>query len=155
MRLEISFDGSSPDVARLKGGISETFDPQPLVDRLAQGQPIVIDLSEVSRINSTGVREWLHFIRNVDTSKLTFVNISPAMVQQIAMVANILPVDRIESLALPFLCDECDHEHTMYVKTAEALETAEKPRVCPNCDTADALVFDDLVEVYLGWVKSE
>ena len=150
--VQIKFEGDDPTVVSLIGALSQNFDPKPILAALAQDKSLVIDMSGIKRIDSTGVREWLHFIRGVDLKKLTFRNIAPAMVQQIAMVANILPIDRIESLLLPFVCDNCEHELLLNATCREAVGLAKANRDCPSCGGKGSLAFDDIVDLYVGWL---
>ncbi len=91
----------------LVGLISETFDASALSVALEKG-PVRADLSGVSRVNSPGVREWVRFVRTVPQAKLTLLNVPFSMSQQASMIRGFFDGCVIESIAVPFFCDNCE-----------------------------------------------
>src|SRR5207245_6922139 len=66
---------------------------------------VVFDLSGIRRINSSGVREWIQFMRSIPTSaKVTFERCPPPVVVQASMIANFLGAGRIVSFLAPYFC---------------------------------------------------
>lgn len=83
----------------------------PPVD-LAKVKKIVLDLNDVCGINSTGIREWLDWIRRLEGEvELTLEHCPKSIVLQFNMVAGFIPPKaRITSFYLPYYCDKCDYE---------------------------------------------
>ena len=112
--------------------------------------PLVFDLSEIDRINSLGVRDWIRLVREINTAgiELTFERCSPMIISQYGMISNFMgPSPRIKSVLVPYLCPACQHEHlqTQDVTPGVALSVPLK-LPCPKCQTPMDL--DDLAETY-------
>ena len=140
--------------AFLEGIIDEDSDLAPLVETIEKDevQNLILNLSGVRRINSFGVREWVNFIREISgKTKTTLCACSPAMVAQLNMVGNFAGNATIESIQLPFVCDECGQEVEILAKLA-GRETPTLPSpLCPSCSSA--MEFDDdLEEAYFGFI---
>src|SRR5438552_3249317 len=54
------------------------------------GGATVLDLSDIERINSCGVRDWVNWLGRIEKNgaRLVFVNCSPAIVSQLNLVHN-------------------------------------------------------------------
>src|SRR5262245_55195076 len=74
---------------KLAGVIDEDNELGDLVDRIPSGTA-VIDLGEIERINSCGVRDWVNWLSRLETQKtrVVMVECSPAIVAQINLVNN-------------------------------------------------------------------
>jgi DNA-directed RNA polymerase subunit RPC12/RpoP len=129
----------------LSGSINEATDLNPLTG--LQG-PLVIDLGELHRINSVGVRIWMDFVRARERAgvNIVFERCSPIMVGQLSMITHFMGTrSRIRSMLVPYLCPACKHEHlhVLEVSTGIQLPTA---IACPRCNSRMSL--DDLAETY-------
>src|SRR5690349_2176073 len=76
---------------KLTGVIDEDNDLQALGDKLGPGTA-VIDVSEIERINSCGVRDWVNWLGKAEKNgaNMVLVECSPAIVAQINLVNNFL-----------------------------------------------------------------
>src|SRR6185503_829319 len=77
---------------KLGGVIDEDNELTDLIDRIPAGT-VVIDLAEIERINSCGVRDWVNWLTKVEkgpggASRVVLVECSPAIVSQINLVNN-------------------------------------------------------------------
>src|SRR6478609_5200072 len=74
---------------KLSGVIDEDNELGTLADKLNAGTA-VIDVSEIERINSCGVRDWVNWLSKTekDNAKIVMVKCSPAIVAQINLVNN-------------------------------------------------------------------
>src|SRR6187401_1321404 len=72
---------------------------------------VVFRLSDVRRINSCGVREWVNFVRDLpNVNELVFSHCSPAIVTQLNMIYNFRGRASVRSFYAPYVCKACDHE---------------------------------------------
>jgi anti-anti-sigma regulatory factor len=130
------------------GAITEDADLKPLVAELS-GE-VAIDLSEVSRINSVGVREWIDFVRECERAnvRLLFDRCSPAVVAQMGMISNFFGVNgQVRSVYVPYHCDNCQHDQLRLVDVSAGLrDSLDAPIPCPQCK--EEMAFDDLPETY-------
>lgn len=112
--------------------------------------PTVFDLRGVQRINSTGVREWLAFIKSIDPKgPHTFTHCSVAVVSQLNMIDNFRGSSYVDSLMAPFFCEACGAEDTNLVKIR-----AGRPQIpavkCPECGST--MHFDELESRYFSFL---
>ena len=119
----------------LEGSITEHDDIVPLSEKLPA--EAVLDVSGITRINSSGVRQWIHFVKSVpETVQISLEGCPLVVINQINMIANFLGASRIKvkSLVVPFACVTCGN-------SAEELREAERlakegivgSPSCPEC----------------------
>ena len=136
----------------LSGAITEEADFQPLVTLGSTGR-LMLDLAEVEEINSCGVREWIHFVRNLSERSpgYEFARCSPAVVRQLNAVSNFRGNGRIVSVMLPYFCSACGGEQfRLLALTEHDASPVITDRVpCGQC--GGEAEFDDLPDSYLGF----
>jgi anti-anti-sigma regulatory factor len=136
----------------LIGDLNENTDLRPLVEGLSG--PIVLHLGGVRRINSSGTREWVNFIRVVSAQlDVTLTHCSPAVVLQLNSIYNFRGQARIRSLLAPYLCEACDLSEDKLLDVSRLLE--HKPLVLPEFHCARCgrpLELDEVPERYLGFL---
>lgn len=146
----------SGDVIELKlsGRIEAQFDLEP-VDA-PQASRIVVDLKEVERINSVGVRRWTRFVDELQQTgcDIVFERCSSAMVQQFNMIPATYRSAKIRSVMLPYQCEACGHfTERLYDDRPPNPDSIAEEIDCPECD--DVMWFDDLPEFYFAfWDES-
>ena len=135
----------------LKGHISEAANFTALKQLPRQ---LTIDLSEISRINSIGVREWSTFVRECELAgmDLTFERCSPAIVSQMGMISNFMGMrSRVKSVLVPYLCTSCKFELLDVLELVARMPVKVAPTLrCPSCQ--DMMELDDLEETYTALV---
>lgn len=110
----------------LVGNLDESANLAPLV---AMAGPLVVDLGEMGRINSIGVRTWMNFVkaREKAGAPLAIERCSPMMVGQITMITRFMGAQpHVKSLLVPYFCKKCQREH------AEVLAAVPGARVSPT-----------------------
>jgi anti-anti-sigma regulatory factor len=123
---------------RFKGTIDEKFEGKKLAGTI-KAKKLVLDLGQVDKISSFGVREWLSFISTVEKNvqQLVLINCTPKVVNQINMVANFLGKGMVFSFYAPYRCDDCDAEHLVLLNVDRDHESISKMRAperpCPSC----------------------
>ena len=144
-------DRGSHQVFTLSGVIDENADLAPIASIAIDTE---INLKEIRRINSFGVRSWIDAIRRVPAGvTLTFVECPPPVVDQCNMVTGFLGGGVIKSFYAPMTCEECDEQHNQLFDTQDCRQRGGKlPRTpCPRCGRD--MEVDDLEEQYLLFVR--
>ena len=129
----------------LSGTINEATDLSPLTGLPG---PLIIDLGELHRINSVGVRIWMDFVRAREKAgvALVFERCSPIMVGQMSMISHFMGTrSRVKSMNVPYLCGACKHEHVQVLEVSTGMEVP-AAFACPRCGSRMHL--DDLAETY-------
>jgi anti-anti-sigma regulatory factor len=92
-------------VLKVSGGVDEDANFQP-VD-IGPATAVVLDLSDVTAINSVGIREWIKWVKAIPaTAQLSVRRCPKIIVDQINMVAGFLPpTAKIESFFVPYYAD--------------------------------------------------
>lgn len=134
----------------LAGEVTEDSDFRPLLEVT---QPtIVLDLADVRRINSCGVREWIGFVNTLSSTGRTVVmeRCSVAIVHQLNMIMNFRGNAEVVSVFAAYFCAKCGVEHSRLIDLrGEAKAELEQPLPCPTCGAA--MEFDDLPDTYLAF----
>lgn len=122
---------------------------------LAGVKRLVLDLGAVNYINSVGIKNWIQWTwRFPEDVTLVLRRCPPSVVNQINMVAGFLPKNsEIESLFVPYYCDECSKEANVLFNNGEhffvAREGQKKKVVYPEnqgCDKEDCGMEPDILE---------
>jgi DNA-directed RNA polymerase subunit RPC12/RpoP len=129
----------------LSGTINEATDLGPLA---SVAGPLVIDLAELHRINSVGVRIWMDFVRGREKAgvELVFERCSPIMVGQMSMITHFMGTrSRVKSVHVPYLCSACNHEQLQVLEVSPGIQVT-AAIACPRCSSRMNL--DELPETY-------
>jgi CheY-like chemotaxis protein len=168
----------------LQGDFTEITDFGPLYRHVtaaaksAGGGPgkLEFDLSSVRYMNSSGVRNWITFLRRLSELEYRFVRCSVGFVSQAGMVPDVLGRGKVISLWAPYHCDKCDLSDERLLQVAALLQPAaagaaataavgaqvvfpegtdarvEPPRFHGG-QCGGELVFDDLPERYFAFLS--
>jgi anti-anti-sigma regulatory factor len=137
------------------GTIDETFEGKKL-GQTATGDVLVIDLGNVKKISSFGIREWVDFVGSAakQVKSMILIECAPKVVDQLNMVANFAGGGRVFSFYAPFRCDYCDSEHRVLLQvdkdfeTIKSMKLAERP--CPSCK--EGMYFDEDGATFFSYV---
>lgn len=141
---------------KLSGVIDEDNELADLIDKIPQGTA-VIDLGEVERINSCGVRDWVNWLGKIETNStsVVLVECSPAIVAQINLVNNFTGTGIVKSFYVPYFCPECDEEKVLLVESADMGPPPHEPPTC-RCDECDLVMdFDDMPDSYFAFLANQ
>jgi serine/threonine protein kinase len=131
---------------KLTGQINETADLGPVFRHTGT---MWLDLSEVTSINSVGIRNWLEGAAQRDKDLLVlFKACSPAIVRQLNMIPLFAATGNVHSFLAPYFCQHCKIESLQLLPST--IEEYPPARRCPEC-SAD-LSFDDVVEEYFAFL---
>src|SRR5258706_1620877 len=96
---------------KLGGVIDEDNQLGELVDKIPPGTA-VIDLGEIERINSCGVRDWVNWLGQLESNNTPVVPVegSPAIVAQINLGHNFTRSRVVKRFYVPYFCAGSDEE---------------------------------------------
>jgi anti-anti-sigma regulatory factor len=142
---------------KLGGVIDEDNELADLTDRIPAGT-VVIDLAEIERINSCGVRDWVNWLNRVEkagsASRVVLVECSPAIVSQINLVNNFTGTGVVKSFYAPYYCPNCDREKVLLIEASEMGPPPHRAPTC-RCDECDGVMdFDDMEDSYFAFLGS-
>jgi anti-anti-sigma regulatory factor len=141
---------------KLAGVIDEDNELGELVEKIPTGTA-VIDLGEIERINSCGVRDWVNWLSKIEGNGThsVLVECSPAIVAQINLVNNFTGNGVVKSFYVPYFCSECDEEKVLLVETSDMGPPPHEPPTC-RCDECDLVMdFDDMPDSYFAFLSSQ
>lgn len=141
---------------KLGGVIDEDNALGELVERIPNGTA-VIDLGEIERINSCGVRDWVNWLSKLETNgtRSVLVECSPAIVAQINLVNNFTGSGVVKSFYVPYFCPECDEEKVLLVEAGDMGPPPHEPPTC-RCDECDLVMdFDDMPDSYFAFLSNQ
>jgi anti-anti-sigma regulatory factor len=141
---------------KLGGVIDEDNELADLVDKIPTGTA-VIDLGEIERINSCGVRDWVNWLSKLENNgtRSVLVECSPAIVAQINLVNNFTGNGVVKSFYVPYFCPECDEEKVLLVEATDMGPPPHEPPTC-RCDECDLVMdFDDMPDSYFAFLSNQ
>ncbi|HTR50609.1 MAG TPA: zinc ribbon domain-containing protein, partial [Kofleriaceae bacterium] len=152
------FADAGVTLLKFTGTIDEAFDGKK-VARSVDGGTLVLDLGNVKKISSFGIREWVDFVgaAKKQASELVLIECAPKVVDQLNMVANFTAGGRVFSFYAPFRCDYCDSEHRVLLDVGKdfeamrAMKLADRP--CPSCK--ESMYFDEDGSTYFSYVLGQ
>jgi anti-anti-sigma regulatory factor len=139
-------------LVRLSGSVEESVNFDQLIG--APPAELIVSCKEIPRINSVGVKAWIKYFQSAQAkgTKLTFIECSTAIVEQINLISNFNCGGTVESIYVPFACTSCKSELVGLFKTADLKRLNLKlPELkCSKC--SGKAVFDDIPEEYFGFL---
>ncbi len=146
------------DVSYVKlGGVIDEDNELPLLlDQIPSGTA-VIDLGEIERINSCGVRDWVNWLNKLENNgtRGVLVECSPAIVAQINLVNNFTGSGVVKSFYVPYFCAECNEEKVLLVEAGDMGPPPHEPPTC-RCDECDLVMdFDDMPDSYFAFLSNQ
>ena len=114
---------------------------------------VEIDLADVRRINSFGVRLWIEAMRKIpEGAQVAVVRCAPPMVEQMNMIHNFFGKARLRSFYAPMICPECEEQKNELCEASACRSSGGLPEVtCPDCDAT--MEVDDIEDQYLFFLK--
>lgn len=151
VNIQMALDGAATRVA-ISGEFTENANFSELLG--AQTPAIVLDLSGVRRINSCGVREWVHLVEALKHSgrSVELERCSVPFVAQLNMIVNFSGGARVRSFYAPYLCTSCNTEHAELCEMPDSAAPAVREfSKCPACGSVSE--FDDIPYAYLAFTR--
>ncbi len=151
-RIDVHDGAGGRCIVKVGGVIDENADLSPLSSLRAPD--VQVNMSEVRRINSFGVRSWIEALRKIpDSVRLEFVECPPPIIDQCNMVRGFLGHGRPTSFYAMMVCEACDEELDKLYSTEECVALGGKlsPTTCPSC--GGEMEIDDIEEQYLSFLQ--
>jgi len=128
------------DITCLKfsGTIDEQFSGKAVAATVKPGI-LILDLGDVTKISSFGIREWVDFMNLVGqkVDEIYLIELAPKVVDQLNMVANFAGKGKVVSFYAPYRCDYCDDDRRRLLQfdtDYEAIKNMKPPvRPCEAC----------------------
>ena len=140
-------------VIRLAGVINQSLDGSQMSGP-SGGGVVLLDLEEVKRITSYGVREWIRALKELPKEYLGFVKVRPALISQFNMVVRFDSGGEVLSFYAPYICPNCDKELEQLIDTRNQFDQISSfnppPLKCPDCQVEAE--FDDSPTSYFAHV---
>jgi anti-anti-sigma regulatory factor len=145
---------SSGTLVRLSGTLDEEKDLGDLARQIPAGR-VFVDLGEITRMNSLGLRKWIYWIQEIEGrgAQPVLVRCSRPVVLQLNQIHNFAGTRGIvASFQLPYFCSRCQREQSMIVTPGDLNGPPwEAPDFrCENCD--HLMEFDDVPEAYFDFL---
>lgn len=141
----------------IKGDITEATNFADLIPVMV-GR-VDFDLSQVTYMNSLGVRTWVEFLRGAPIQGYEFHACSVAFVLQASLSDAVLGRGTVTSFFAPYICEACDHEEERLLQSAAILASDDHSPptfACPSCSAESGeLVLDDLPQRYLAFLTHD
>ncbi len=119
----------------LAGRIDENADLAALVSQIpADG--VHIDLSELTRINSIGVREWMDFLAALGERPVVLERCAPVFVDQMNAIANFAGSTQVESVMAAFECENDGNVRLVEARIVDLRAGTLPP--APRCERCQA-----------------
>jgi anti-anti-sigma regulatory factor len=132
----------------LKGNIDEDTE----LDTIAKNPgPLVFNFKNVTSINSLGVRTWVNLMKLLAGKSVTFEECPPVIVRQMNMIPSFKGTAKVQSVLVPYVCDECEAEAVSLV-TQENFSQVAEAYSCENCKKGE-LEFDGNPKQYFAFTK--
>lgn len=142
---------------RLAGNITEDSQIEELAKDLKPF--VVLDLLDVKRINSYGIRQWVNVMKKIhgEVKQLVFHRCPPAFVEQFNMISNFGGGGLVYSFFLPFYCEACDCEELELYSLPGGKTPDDTPELpAPACEKcAKPLQFNDIEDEYFYFLQHQ
>lgn len=127
------------------------------VQEIANCASVTMDFSPVRFMNSEGLRQFTSWLWELEKANpkisVRLVKVSPTVNRQLLTVKTYLAaIATVESVYLPYYCEDCDREESSVLTHASELKTSGLPELegkapkCPEC--GGETQFDGQVDRY-------
>jgi ABC-type transporter Mla MlaB component/DNA-directed RNA polymerase subunit RPC12/RpoP len=134
----------------LAGSLDEWADMDALFDQLpSRSSTLALDLSQVKRISSVGVRVWITFIEKLKQYDIPFEmhGCSVVIVRQLNMISQFRGHGKVCSAYAPYYCAKCVKEQLRLIDLeTDVTAQLRESMPCPTCGTMIEL--DEEEELY-------
>lgn len=146
--------GNGYTYLKLKGILDEDNLLANLLSQI-QGRLLLIEMSEIERINSCGVRDWVNWINQIQALGIAVILLkcSPAVVSQANMVANFAADSFIHSFYAPYVHPDTGDEQNVLLFTEDLRQnkTIRAPKIFD--ENGEELEFDEFEESYFAFIN--
>ena len=145
--------GNGYTYLKLKGILDEDNLLSNLLSQI-QGRLLLIDMAEIERINSCGVRDWVNWNNQIQALGIGVILLrcSPVVVSQANMVTNFAADAFIHSFYAPYVHPDTGEEQSVLLFTEEIRKS--NPVSAPKIynENGEELEFDEFEESYFAFI---
>lgn len=136
-------------VIEIEGTIDEDTSFEPIMNLSG---PVTFNFKELKGINSCGIRNWVNYLKALGNITIHYEQCPPLVVRQMNMVPSFLGNAEVDSVFVPYVCDECEKEQ-MVLASAKEFQGGIK-EVFP-CDCGDGeMELDGHPKQYFAFTKT-
>lgn len=155
------FEWLAADKVAIRGTLDEFFDYESLFKAIATSKatPIHVDVAEIHRINSVGVREWVRQILSCPR-QILFERCPPVFLDQVNMIPQFIGSgSNVLSFFGIFECVECgDEKPQLYQVGTDIIpgaETYTEPDelTCDNCGSSQSFAHN--TDIYFAFLQEK
>jgi len=128
--------GAERTAISLVGAIDEWADFDALFNEIPPRSAVSIDLSQIGRISSVGVRIWICFMDKLKLNEMPVQldGCSVVIVRQLNMILQFRGHSVVRSAYAPYYCARCNKEQLRLIDlSADVGAQLRKPVPCPTC----------------------
>ena len=157
LKIDKATDGNITAL-KFTGIIDEQFHGKTVASTV-KGGTLILDMADITRISSFGIREWVDFINTVGEkcNTILFIELAPKVVDQFNMVANFGGRGKILSFYAPYRCDYCDDDRRrllQFDRDGEAIKALKPPEAaCASCGNPE--YFDEDVTTFFSFLTQQ
>jgi hypothetical protein len=140
----------------LSGAIDESAELERI--EVGDASTITIDMRNINRINSIGIRSWIIWVnKSLTNKKVTLVNCPRSVVDQFSKVHGFLPkTANVRSFWVSYACLNCGHDEEQLFElgkhfTKDGLSVA-TGRKCSDC--GELMEMDGYEARYFSFLKA-
>ncbi len=144
---------------KFAGTVDEDFEGKKLAATV-KAQTLILDLADIRKISSFGIREWVDFVNAADKNceQVILLECAPKVVDQLNMVANFAgEKGRVFSFYAPYRCDYCDSDSSLLMQVDrdwEVIKNMKPPeRPCGACGEPE--YFDEDPTTYFSFIAGQ
>jgi anti-anti-sigma regulatory factor len=144
------------DALVLGGSIDESAALHELPGRARDGR-LVLDLADVTFINSLGVRDWIRMQAAAQKMPLSVElrRVAEVVVHQLNMIIATRGNAQVTSFFAPYACDACGREESLLIDAVAHADRLARldppPMTCPECRAQ--MAFNDFPERYFSFLS--
>ena len=122
---------------RFKGDLDEYCDGAILALAKQARYPCWFNLKDVGRLNSTGIKNLVHVVRQICRGgKLIYEECPPEVVDTFNMVPDLVAEATVSSVLVPFSCRDCRVDRNQVVLLTERARPRQIASNCERCGAA-------------------
>jgi hypothetical protein len=79
------------------------------------GTPLIINFNGITSINSCGIRTWVNFMKDLQSTEISYEECPALIVRQMNMVPSFMGHAKVESVFVPYVCEACEAEKMLLI----------------------------------------
>ncbi len=112
----------------------------------------IFDFDNVTMINSCGIREWIKYLKEIDSAAVTYINCPQIIIEQVNMVHGFIKKETsVKSFYAPYFCEKCDIGKKILLNNNEIVHMSAPEKKCTTCN--GELEFDAIEKQYFSFLN--